>query len=66
MINIVIGFLIYMIIALSFLLAKIHGIENNGGHLTKDDCVDCVLWPLYTIVAIAMWIIKLTNNEEVD
>lgn len=66
MINIVIGFLIYMIIALSFLLAKIHGIEKNGGYLTKDDFIDCALWPLYTIVAIAMWIIKLTNNEEVD
>lgn len=66
MINIVIGFLIYTIIMLSFLLAKIHGIENNGGHLTKDDFIDCTLWPLYTIVAIAMWIIKLTNNEEVN
>lgn len=66
MINIVIGFLIYMIIALSFLLAKIHGIEKNGGCLTKDDFIDCALWPLYTIVTIVMWIIKLTNNEEVN
>lgn len=65
MIDIVIGFLIYMIITLSFLLAKIHGIENNGGYLTKDDCIDCALQPLYTIVAIAEWIIERLNKEEV-
>lgn len=60
MINIVIGLLIYMIVALMFLLAKMHWVD-----LTKEDVIDCAFWPLYTILLISGLFSKLFDKEDV-
>ena len=61
MIDFVIGLLVYIIAALLFLLAKMHMVD-----LTKDDVIDCVFWPLYTILLISGLYRKLFDKGDVE
>ena len=61
MIDFVIGLLVYIIVVLLFLLAKMHMVD-----LTKDDIIDCVFWPLYTILLISGLYRKLFDKGDVE
>ena len=61
MIEFVIYLLVYIIVALLFLLAKIHWVDP-----TKDDFIDCVFWPLYTILLISGLYSKLFDKGDVE
>ena len=61
MIEFVIGFLVYIIVALLFLLAKIHWVDP-----TKDDFVDCMFWPLYIILLISGLYSKLFDKGDLE
>lgn len=61
MIEFVIYLLIYIIVVLLFLLAKIHWVDP-----TKDDVIDCVFWPLYTILLISGLYRKIFDKGGVE
>lgn len=61
MIDFVICLLVYIIVVLLFLLAKMHMVD-----LTKDDVIDCVFWPLYTILLISVLYRKIFDKGDVE